>query len=266
MKVFYSSGGFLSDELRGFYKSDISYVKTKQLIRKKDVKINGKRVSSDLQTSCGDEITVYYDGEARELKVLYADENILAAYKPKGENYEDFAKRVKAEYHTAEPAHRLDTNTDGIIIFSLNAKAEEELYAAFKNRTVKKFYTAEVYGRPKKSAGVFKAYLFKDAKAAKADISPTYKKGYKEIITAYRTLEERENSTVLEVELITGRTHQIRAHLAYIGNFIIGDGKYGKESINKKFGARSQRLTASRIIFAFSGGTLSYLDKKEIKL
>ena len=266
MKEFVSGGGTLSGELRAFYKSEISYIKIKQLLRKKDIKVNGKRVSTDIKTNIGDAITVYYDGEKRELKILYSDENLLAAYKPAGESFEDFSERVKSEYEAAVPAHRLDTNTDGIMLFSLNSAAEKELFDAFKKRTIKKYYTAEVYGRPKEKSATLKAYLFKDAKAAKATVSPTYKKGYKEIITAYKTLEEREESTELEVELITGRTHQIRAHLAQTGNFIIGDGKYGKESVNRKFGAKGQRLTASRIVFGFSGGTLAYLDGKEIKI
>ncbi|MBO4323353.1 MAG: RluA family pseudouridine synthase [Clostridia bacterium] len=267
MKEFSSSGGSVSEELKNHYKSEISFVKIKQLLRGKDVKLNGKRINKDLNTEKGDIITVYYDGDKKDIKVLYKDENILAAYKEKGESYEEFAERVKRGYPLSEPCHRLDTNTDGVMLFSLNEIARAELFEAFKKRTIKKFYTAEVYGRPPKREDVLTAYLFKDAKKGIADISPTPKKGYLKIVTAYKTVEERDGSTVLEVELLTGRTHQIRAHLAFIGNFIIGDGKYGKESVNRKFKAKTQRLTAKKIIFSFKeGDSLYYLNGKEIGL
>jgi len=267
MKEFSSCGGVVSEELKNYFKGEISFVKIRQLLRGKDIKLNGKRINKDLPTLKGDTITVYYDGEKRDIKVVYKDENILAVYKPKGESFDEFSLRVKESFPPAEPCHRLDTNTDGVMLFSLNDTAKEELFKAFKERTIRKFYTAEVYGRPKKKEDALTAYLFKDAKRAVADVSSTYKKGYQKIITAYKTVEERAETTVLEVELITGRTHQIRAHLAFIGNFIIGDGKYGDERINRKFHQKAQRLTASKIIFSFKESEkLYYLNGKEIAL
>ena len=86
-----------------------------------------------------------------------------------------------------------------------------------------------------------------------------------QIVTQYTVLEKRQKTSVLEVKLITGKTHQIRAHLAYYGHFVIGDGKYGKESINRAMGAGKQRLTSQRIVLHFSGGPLGYLDGKIIE-
>ena len=126
-----------------------------------------------------------------------------------------------------------------------------------------------MYGIPNKKEERLEAYLFKDQKKSQVYISDTFKKGYQKIITKYTVLEKRkDNTALLDVEIETGRTHQIRAHLAYIGYPIIGDGKYGKNEINKQFSKKYQMLCSYKLKFNFQSesGVLAYLKGKEIQL
>lgn len=117
-----------------------------------------------------------------------------------------------------------------------------------------------------KSEDTLTDYLLKDEKNSEVKIFKTPVKGGVKIVTKYRVLEERTETSLLEVELITGKTHQIRAHLASYGHFIIGDGKYGKESVNRRMGAGRQRLTAYKLVLHFDSGALKYLDGKTTEI
>ena len=253
-------------------------------LRKKDIRINNVRISENQIIHTGDEITIYivdellFEKPKIDLKVLYEDNNIMAFYKP--ENIaitEDasgeytFTTLVKEKFgKNLEPCHRLDRNTCGIILYSKNEKALEILLNKFKNKEIEKHYIARVYGFIRKEHEILKAYLFKDSKKSLVYISDSPKKDYLEIITEYTVLERnaKENTTTLDINLHTGRTHQIRAHLAHIGYPIIGDGKYGNNEINKKFGIKTQDLTSYKIKFKFktNSGILNYLNDKEIKI
>lgn len=151
-------------------------------------------------------------------------------------------------------------------MFAKNEEALAILLDKFKNGEIEKHYAAYVYGIPKESKKTLSSYLFKDAKKSIVYISDTPKKGYRNIITTYSVLKKFDNNTcILDINLHTGRTHQIRAHLSHIGLPIIGDGKYGKNEINKSFGAKTQKLCSYKMNFNFKNdaGILNYLNHRE---
>ena len=248
-------------------------------LRKKDIKINGKRINENVNVNTGDEILVYISDELLEpsikLDIFYEDSNILILNKPKnievtGDN--SLTSIVHKLYEASDfkpmPCHRLDRNTSGLILFAKNSVSLDILFSKFKHHEIEKHYLAYVYGVPKKMHSRLEAFLFKDKKHSQVFINDSYLKGYQKIITTYSVIKHNQNTSLLDVEIETGKTHQIRAHLAHIGLPIIGDGKYGRNEINKKFNATSQMLCSYIIKFKFSSdaGILNYLNGKEFVL
>ena len=249
-------------------------------LRKKDIKINGKRVSENVTVFEGDEIQVYISDNLLEsnlnLDIVYEDNNILLINKPSNievTGVQSLTEVVHKLYSSCEfkpmPCHRLDRNTSGLILFAKNKLALDILLEKFKHHEIEKHYLALVYGVPKKKTEKLVSYLFKDSSKSLVYISDVPKKGYQKIITSYSLIKTFDNnSSLLDVEIETGRTHQIRAHLAHIDLPIIGDGKYGINEINKKFKAKTQKLVSYKLFFKFESdsGILEYLNKKSFEL
>ena len=249
-------------------------------LRKKDIKVNGKRINKNITIFENDEVLVYIDDKilnpTPDLDIIYEDQNILVINKKAnievtGDN--SLTEAIHNKYTNYKfqpmPCHRLDRNTKGLILFAKNKISLDILLEKFKNHEIEKHYLALVYGIPPKKNEKLTAYLFKDSSKSLVYISDVPKKGYSKIITSYSVVQKYSNNTsLLNVEIETGKTHQIRAHLAHIGLPIIGDGKYGINSVNKKFGKKYQELTSCSLKFNFVGdnGILDYLKGKEIKL
>ncbi len=247
----------------------LSKFQIKKLIENKDIKINSVRAKEDLELNIGDKVVVYYNANEKHewYTPIYTDENILIVNKRSGieivsENDRDLLSILKKNYPTISPVHRIDRNTEGLVIFALNKKSEKELLSAFKTRKgIIKKYALLVHGRVDLSKVKRTVYLKKMENLSKVWISEVKTTSFEPIITEFEVIQYFEDKTLLSATLVTGKTHQIRAHIAYYGYPIVGDNKYGKDK------EKQMHLTANFLAFNFNKkSTLYYLNSKNFEI
>lgn len=207
---------------------------------------------------------------AKGLMLKYIDENIVIIDKERGvtvaEGENALVDRVKAAYGEAYAVHRLDATTAGLTVFARNAAAKEALDAAFAEGRVKKRYLCTVKGVLKPPAATVTAYAVKDADEGRVTVYASPVKGARTMITEYETLKTLDGVSELSVLLHTGRTHQIRAHMAFLGHPLIGDDRYGDREFNRSRGYASHDLRAVKLEFEFPAQSpLSYLNGREFE-
>ena len=274
-------------------------------IRLKKIKVNRKRAEGNQLLAEGDTIQCFLAEEFFEKKVtenslgsitphldvIYEDENIMLLNKRPGVSvHEDESGSTntlithvqaylyaRGEYdpeneQSFAPAlcNRIDRNTGGIVIAAKNAEALRVMNEKIKAREIDKFYLAAVHGIPSPESATKKAYLLKDEKNNQVRIfDKNPPRGAKEIITKYKVIAKSGDTSLIEVELLTGRTHQIRAHMAHLGHPLIGDGKYGINRADRAKGHKYQALYSYRLRFSFDTSketALDYLCGKEFKI
>lgn len=272
-------------------------------IRLKRIKVNGKRAEISTRLCVGDIVEAYINDEffvevqpkydfltaPPKLEIVYEDENILLVDKAQGllvhpdkNEYNDtLIGRIqhylydKGEYKPDEEnsfrpalANRIDRNTGGIVIAAKNAEALRILCDKIKDREIEKKYLTVVHGVPKKKSAVLEGFLEKNQDKNKVYLLKHKTADSLTIKTKYDVIETKNNLSLLEIELLTGRTHQIRVHMASIGHPLLGDGKYGKLAADKKMGFDKQALYSYHLKFDFEtdAGILNYLNRKSFRV
>lgn len=254
------------------YEPQLNYNMLNKALRKKDIKINGKRTGENLKLNGGEIIEIFLpDAKEKEVEVVYQDERILIANKPSRmevtlkDKVFDKSKCLEEYFSPFKAVHRLDKNTNGLVILAKNDDSYKELLTGFKQSAIIKKYYALIWGKPKQESANLTDYLVKGDKEVK--IFKSNQPNSDKIKTNYKLIKTNGNTSILEIDLLTGKTHQIRAHLAFYGMQIVGDDKYGDFKSNKQNKVHGQCLCAYSLGFSFSESSfLSYLNKKTFKI
>ncbi len=261
-------------------------------LRLKKIKLNGKKCEASSRLASGDVVDIYLQDSyfekedyaldfmkaSKKLTVIYEDSNIAVVYKPAGilvhadkSEYNDtlinrYLRHLydAGEYRPEDPftpqlCNRLDRGTSGLVVIARNSEALTEADAIIKERYVSKYYLCITVAKPPKD-GVYDAFLRKNEKLNKVEITDAPLHGSKDIHTGIRTVNNKSGLWLVEIDLITGRPHQIRAHLSNLGAPILGDEKYGNVSLNKKYDIRRQALCSYKLAFSDDLSKFKKLD------
>lgn len=230
---------------------ELSPRQVREAFRARDVKLNGRRVPPETAAQPDDRIAVFSGSPERPAEILFEDKEFLILVKRQGMPTQGAGSaETLCARHCGAPVfacHRLDAQTGGLLLVAKTEPAREAAVTAFAAHQVHKTYRCLVRGVPQPEEKTLRAWLVKDAKAAHVRILDAPQKGALPIETRYRVLSHEGEVSRLEVEIPTGRTHQIRAQLAHIGHPILGDDKYGDRALNRKHGVRAQQLWAVRL-------------------
>lgn len=251
----------------------MSFGSAQKSIRLGKIKVNGKKTKDNIEINIGDEIDIYeFKRSIPNVSVIYKDNNILIVNKPYGIECATRDKSSENTYSLEEifaednaiVIHRLDRLTEGLVILARSKDIAKQFEEYFRTRQISKYYKACVSGEMT-NTGIHKAYLKKSSANSLVEISNIEKDDYKEIITEILHTESKSQYSLLDIKLHTGRTHQIRAHLAHLGHGILGDNKYNPNSIILDQEYKGYYLTAYKLEFHLNG-TLSYLNNIHIEI
>lgn len=242
----------------------------REALQKRDVKMNGVRAGKDTPLEPGAKVQLY-TAFTPEIPVVYEDEHILILNKPAGISCEadgrggmtvlSLMEEKAAGNYIPRLCHRLDNPTSGLLLLAKDEESEQILLEAFKERTLNKVYQCLVRGEMRPKEATREAFLIKDAKRSQVRIITHNTPGSLPIATKYETLSYDGTLSRLRITLLTGRTHQIRAHMAFLAHPVLGDDKYGDRALNRRMKASGLKLCACEMTLQTSG-ILSYLDGK----
>lgn len=243
-----------------------SYNNINKLFRNKDIRVDNQKMTDDTFVFPGQSLVVFSPtAPSKRFEIIFEDENVFVINKLSGIEIEG-DDGLEGKINGAIAVHRLDRNTEGLLVMAKNKNAENELLSAIKRQMFEKKYLAEVVGKTDFVGQKYTAYLLKDAKKSLVKIFNNFVQGSSKIETIFKTIRQGQETSIVEAKLITGKTHQIRAHLAFLGHAIIGDGKYGKNEDNKKFKEKTQKLHCYYLKLNGLKGNMEYLNGKEFIL
>ena len=265
-----------------------------KFLRQNKVKVNGAKASAGLKLSKGDIIALYVSDDylivpnkdnaflfaSNQVEIIYEDDNLFVVNKPSGisvidDNWQVFdtlVNRIKHYYHKngidgsiPQLCHRIDTGTSGIIVLAKNDETLEFMFSMFRDKQLKKKYICAVKNNPKVKDGIYKGYLTKNSQRGFVTVSDRpLNNASQNIETGIKTLDSFDGYKLMEIDLYTGRTHQIRAHMAYLGMPVLGDSKYGDNNLNRQLKLKYQLLCSCYLKLGYiEDERYSYLSFKE---
>lgn len=250
------------------HRTDLNYNLLKTTLRKKDIRVNNKRITENMFINTGDNVTLFIkEKEPIKIDIVYKDDNIVVANKPQGM---EVTKKDKTFVNSDcledcvtgyLACHRIDMNTGGLVIMAKNKQLFDKMSECIKEHKVDKHYQAVVCGNVKQKDNLVD-YLEKCDDIVK--VYKTQAKNSKIAKTNYKLLKSNNGLYLLDIEIFTGRTHQIRAQLASHGIFILGDEKYGNKDANKTYHTKRQQLFAYKLTFHDMPHPFEYLNGKTV--